>query len=80
MSTKNSTILAAAEYMATDAGHKFLKLIDVWIDSLRQANDTASKDDFLKNQGAIRELKLMHKSLSKLEKPQRTDWDGGFGD
>jgi hypothetical protein len=68
----------AKEYALTDAGKVFRKLLLVWIGELREKNDTASTEDFPKNQGAIRELKRIHKAITPPHLIK--EYDGGFGD
>jgi hypothetical protein len=58
-------------------------LIGVCIQELRIKNDTADATEFKMNQGAIRELKSIHKGIgpkiraSEFEKT--IDYDGAFG-
>ncbi len=75
--TKKEAMEKVKEVAMTDAGRAFRKLVAVWIDDLRAKNDTAEPNDFLKNQGAIRELKLMHKGIGP--KIRTSDYDGAFG-
>jgi hypothetical protein len=67
----------AKEYATTDAGKTFRQLLITWIEDLRQKNDTASPEDFPKNQGAIRELKLIQKAITPPHHMQ--EYDGAYG-
>jgi len=76
---KRKEILAKAkEYQATPAGLLFSKLLQIWIDELREKNDNSGPDETLRNQGAIRELKLIQKGTGWSVKI--SEYDGGFGD
>lgn len=75
---KKEQMAKVNEYGQTDAGRSFRVLIAAWITDLREKNDTAKGDDFIRNQGAIRELKLMYKGIGP--KVSVTAYDGGFGD
>jgi hypothetical protein len=77
MVTIKEAMAEVNEYAMTDAGRAFRKLVAVWINKLRAKNDTAPPEEFMKNQGAIRELKLMHKGIGP--KIRTSEWDGGFG-
>ncbi|MHC4757109.1 MAG: hypothetical protein ACYTE8_00470 [Planctomycetota bacterium] len=76
-SEKKTQIAKVLDYSQTDAGRAFRLLIGVWINELRKKNDTAEGNEFIKNQGAIREFKLMHKAIGP--KLTTADYDGGFG-
>ena len=76
--TRKQAMVNAKQFEGTDAGRACRKLLEVVISDLREKNDTATTEDFLKNQGAIRELKLMHKGIGP--KQTMTEFDGGFGD
>jgi hypothetical protein len=75
--TKREAMTEVNEFAQTDAGRAFRKLVSIWINDLRAKNDTAESEDFMKNQGAIRELKLIHKGIGP--KIRTEDYDGGFG-
>jgi hypothetical protein len=77
MKTKKELLADCKEFAATDAGIKFRLLLAATINELRAKNDTATTEDFLKNQGAIRELKLLHKGIGP--KIRSSEYDGGFG-
>jgi len=78
MQQRKTVMAECKEFAQTDAARAFRKLVGVWIADLREKNDTAEQDEFLKNQGAIRELKLMHKGIGP--KVQVTEYDGAFGE
>jgi len=76
---KRKEILAKAkEYQSTPAGRIFSKLLQVWIADLRERNDNSDPDETLRNQGAIRELKLIQKGTGF--SPVVYEFDGGFGE
>ncbi len=76
---KRKEILAQAkEYQSSPAGRVFSKLLQVWIAELREKNDMSDPDETLRNQGAIRELKLIQKGTGF--SPVIREFDGGFGD
>jgi hypothetical protein len=75
---KKEVMSEVREFAMTDAGRAFRKLIAVCINELRAKNDTADEKEFVKNQGAIRELKLMHKGIGP--KIRTSEYDGGFGE
>jgi hypothetical protein len=66
----------AMEYAATDAGRVFRLLLETWITDLRKKNDTAELKDFPKNQGAIKEMKLMLKAITPHQ--QIKEFDGSY--
>lgn len=74
--TKKELMDKAREYEFTDAGRTFLQLLTQWIVDLREKNDTAAPGEFEKNQGAIRELKLMRKGIGP--KQVSREYNGGF--
>ncbi len=74
--TKKELMDKAQEYEFTDAGRTFSQLLTVWIADLRRKNDTAAPGEFEKNQGAIRELKLMRKGIGP--KTISREYNGGF--
>jgi hypothetical protein len=78
MKTKAQAIKTVNEYASTDAGIAFRTLLICWISDLRKKNDTAATEDVLKNQGGIRELKLIVKQIGGDR--ISTEYDGGFGD
>jgi hypothetical protein len=78
MQNRKIAMQECKEYSSTDAARAFRKLVGVWISDLREKNDTAEGDEFVRNQGAIRELKLMHKGIGP--KLTVTEYDGGFGE
>ncbi len=76
---KRKEILAKAkEYQSAPAGRVFSKLLQVCIDDLREKNDNSDPDETLRNQGAIRELKLIQKGTGFSVKTH--EFDGGFGE
>jgi len=46
-----------------------MKLLDFRIEKLRRANDSASTEDVMKNQGAIREHKQLIQSIRRSSNP-----------
>lgn len=78
MQQRKVAMAECKEFAQTDAARAFRKLVGVWISDMREKNDTAEPDEFLKNQGAIRELKLMHKGIGP--KLTVTEYDGAFGE
>ena len=75
---KKIEFAAVMEYRNTDAGRAFRRLIGVCISDLREKNDVAEGDDFIRNQGAIREFKLVYKNIG--QKVSKTEYDGAFGE
>jgi len=78
MQQRKIVMAECKEFAQTDAARAFRKLVGTWISDLREKNDTAEPDEFLKNQGAIRELKLMHKGIGP--KLSVAEYDGAFGE
>jgi len=80
---RKEAMAEVCEVAMTDAGRSFRKLVGVCIQELRIKNDTADAEEFKMNQGAIRELKAIHKGIgpkiraSEFEKT--IDYDGAFG-
>jgi hypothetical protein len=64
------------EYANTDGGRMFKLLLEIWIRDLRKKNDTAELKDFPKNQGAIKEMKLMLKAITPHQ--QIREFDGSY--
>jgi len=67
----------SSEYGATEVGKLLVLLFHACINELREKNDSAEMNDVLKNQGAIREMKLLLKDLNPREEQQQ--YDGAFG-
>jgi len=78
MQNKKIVMAECKEFAQTDAARAFRKLVGVWISDLREKNDTAEGNEFIKNQGAIREMKLLHKGIGP--KLTITEYDGAFGE
>ena len=59
--------------------HQFIQqLIRARIDAARIRNDTADGFEFYRNQGAVKELKILLKSICAHE--IQRGFDGGYGD
>ena len=78
MQQRKVVMAECKEFTQTDAARAFRKLVGTWISDLREKNDVAEGDEFVKNQGAIRELKLMYKGIGP--RVQVTEYDGAFGE
>jgi hypothetical protein len=74
--TKKELAGKVMEYASTEAGRTFRLLLETWIKDLRHKNDTASIEDFPKNQGAIKEMKLMLKAITPHQ--QIREFDGSY--
>ena len=64
------------EYSLSTAGIEFRKMLNQCIEDLRIKNDTAEGNEFLKNQGAIQELKKIVKAIAPIEK--KSEFNGAF--
>ena len=74
--SKKELAFKVKDYAATDAGRMFRLLLETWIRDLRLKNDTAEIADFQKNQGAIKEMKLMLKAITPHQ--QIKEFDGSY--
>ncbi len=75
---RKEILMKAKEYQSTPAGRVFSKLLQVCIADLREKNDMSDPDETLRNQGAIRELKLIQKGTGFTVITH--EFDGAFGE
>ena len=64
------------EYAMSTPGMAFRKMLNKCIHDLRIKNDNADKDDVLRNQGAIAELKRIVKGITPVE--LKDEFNGAF--
>jgi hypothetical protein len=76
MEDRRQLLKDVKEYANSDPHTKFVKLLYACIHDLRIKNDTATSEEFLKNQGAISELKLIIRGISIFQKYK--EYTGGF--
>ena len=62
----------------TECHQYFQKLLEVLIQDARERNDTAVNEELYRNQGAVKELKQLLKSITRHE--IQRGFDGGYGD
>ena len=75
--SKKELIAKIVPHELTECHQYFLLLLERLLQDARARNDTATKEDVYRNQGAVKELKQLLKSIKRHE--IKRGYDGGFG-
>ncbi len=76
--SKKELIAKIVPHEATECHQYIQRLLERLIQDARERNDTATGDELYRNQGAVKELKQLLKSI-KSHEIQR-GFDGGYGE
>jgi hypothetical protein len=67
------------EYELSECHKLFRSLLESEIQTWREANDNATQEDVLRNQGAIAAFKKVLKAVTPKDVEDLPTYDGGFG-
>ena len=76
--SKKELIAKIRPHELTECHQYFQKLLGRLIQDARERNDTAIDNELYRNQGAVKELKQLLKSITRHE--IQRGFDGGYGD
>ena len=76
--SKRELIAKIVPHELTECHTYFQLLLELLLQDARERNDTAMNEDLYRNQGAVKELKHILKSIKRHE--IQRGFDGGYGD